>query len=191
MGARKMLVVVAVQALVLMLAGGAHAKAPAPASSSAGACAGQALVATDVATRRAAADTVLCLVNAERARRGLPSVAGSAPLARAASAHSADMVRRGYFSHVSPGGIGLRLRVARAGYQRAGSEPLLGEALAWGAGAWATPAKLVADLMADSPHRAIVLDARYRDVGVGLALGAPMGGMGEAGATLSLAFGRR
>ena len=188
MGARKLLVAVVVQALLLMLVGGARAQAPA--SSSVGACAGDTQVPSDAASRQTATAAVLCLVNAERARRALRPVGVSAQLTRAAAGHSGDMVRRGYFSHVSPGGVGLRPRVARTGYVR-GSRTLLGEALACGADAWATPAKLVQDVMADPAHRAIVLDARYRDIGIGLAIGAALEGMGDAGATLSLTFGRR
>ena len=39
-------------------------------------------------------------------------------------------------------------------------------------------------------HRSIITDRRFRDIGVGLALGAPLEGMGT-GATLALNFGRR
>ena len=45
--------------------------------------------------------------------------------------------------------------------------------------------------MDEPPHRAILLRRRYREAGVGLALGAPLEGFGEDGATLSLNFGAR
>ena len=44
--------------------------------------------------------------------------------------------------------------------------------------------------MADPAHKSVMLDRRYRDAGVGLALGAPMEDMGD-GVTLAMSFGRR
>jgi uncharacterized protein YkwD len=134
---------------------------------------------------------VLCLINVERGQRGLAPVAASTLLGRAASSHSSDMVRRKYFSHVTPSGQDMRRRVARTGYLRGSRCPVLGETIAWGSDLFATPASLVDELMLSPAHRRIVLDRRYREVGVGLALGAPMDGMGEAGSTLALNFGRR
>jgi uncharacterized protein YkwD len=143
------------------------------------------------ALSHAAAGAVLCLVNAERAQRALRPVVASGKLARAAADHSVDMVRRGYFSHVGADGSDLRRRVARTGYLRGCRRPALGETIGWGTDAYATPTELVKAFMQSPEHRSIILDGRYREVGVGLALGAPMEGMGGAGATLSLDFGRR
>jgi uncharacterized protein YkwD len=102
------------------------------------------------------------------------------------------MVRRKYFAHVTPNGLDQRSRVARTGYLRGCRRPAaLGETIAWGSDVFGSPAELVKDLMASAPHRAILLDRRYRDIGVGLALGAPMDGIGQSGSTLSLNLGRR
>jgi uncharacterized protein YkwD len=111
-------------------------------------------------------------------------------LGKAAVFHASDMVRRKYFSHVTPNGEDLRKRIARTGYMRGARRPVLGETLAWGAASYARPSELVKDLMNSAEHKAIIIDRRYRDIGVGLALGAPMDGMGD-GSTLSLNFGRR
>ncbi len=134
---------------------------------------------------------VLCLINAERTLRAVPALTPSSRLERAAARHSADMVRRGYFSHVSPGGTTLSRRVAMTGYRRAGRRPTLGEVLGWGASYFATPVELVKGLMDDAPHRAILLARRFREAGVGLALGVPMEGMDDGGVTLSVNFGAR
>jgi uncharacterized protein YkwD len=149
------------------------------------------VIPTDLTMRRTAADAVLCLINVERGQRGLAPVATSTMLGRAASSHSSDMVRRKYFSHVTPSGQDMRRRVARTGYLRGSRCPVLGETIAWGSDTYSSPSELVKELMLSPPHRRIVLDPRYRDVGVGLALGAPMDGMGAQGSTLSLNFGRR
>lgn len=67
------------------------------------------------ADERSAA-AILCIVNVERAVRGLPPVARDARLDAAALGHSEDMVRRTYFDHVSPEGEGPDGRASRAGY---------------------------------------------------------------------------
>jgi uncharacterized protein YkwD len=156
----------------------------------AGGCANASAIPSDPASRQVAADAVLCLINNERTQRALAPVTASAQLTRAATAHSADMVRRHYFDHVTPNGVDLRKRVAKTGYLRGARRPSLGETLAWGSDLYASPSELVKDLMSSPAHYAIITDRRYRDIGVGLALGAPMDGMGS-GATLALNFGRR
>ncbi len=160
--------------------------AAAPAS-----CVAADVIPSNASMRPAAAAAVLCLINQQRGQRGLAPVVSSAQLSRAADGHASDMVRRKYFSHVAPNGEDFRKRIARTGYLRGAPRAALGETIAWGADLYATPSQLVADLIASAPHRAIILDRRFRDVGVGLALGAPMDGMGGSGSTLSLNFGRR
>ena len=154
-------------------------------------CANATVVPTNANLRQAAADAVLCLINVERTQRGLAAVSASPLLGRAASYHANDMVRRGYFSHVAPNGENLRKRVARTGYLRGARRPTLGETLACGTDYYASPAELVKQLMGSSVHRSIITDRRYRDIGVGLALGAAIEGMGSSGSTLTLNFGRR
>lgn len=177
-------------ALTLALGATAGGASAAAATGAPAGCANVATVPTSPAMRQAAADAVLCLINAERAQRALAPVRSSSLLTKAAMSHAGDMVRRGYFSHETPSGQDLRARVVRTGYLRGARRPMLGETIAWGADAYAAPKQLVADLMRSAAHKAIVLDRRFRDIGVGLTLGAPVDGMGQ-GATLSLSFGRR
>ena len=165
---------------VLALVAAAAAAVPAGAATPApGGCAGATVVPANVAMRQAAADAILCLINVQRTTRGLPAVVNSSLLTKAATMHSGDMVRRKYFSHIAPGGQGLRARIARTGYLRGARQPALGETIAWGADYDGSPDELVKELMADAPHRAIIIDRRFRDVGVGLAFGAPLDGMGD------------
>jgi uncharacterized protein YkwD len=63
------------------------------------------------ALRRRALD----LVNEARRARGLPALRPSDMLERVAQAHAEDMLRRGYFSHVSPDGEDPRSRYLAAG----------------------------------------------------------------------------
>jgi uncharacterized protein YkwD len=154
-----------------------------------GGCARAAAVADDT-TLSQATDAVLCLVNSERSQRGLGLLRASSELTTSARAHSFDMVRRQYFSHVTPNGSGVRQRAERAGYMRDGQVGKVGETIAWGTEQLGTPAELVRSFMASPGHRRVMLDKAYRDVGIGLVLGAPVDVSG-AGATLTLNFGRR
>jgi uncharacterized protein YkwD len=185
MRVRGVLAATAAQLLVLGVLGGASA-----AEASAADCANATVIPVDAATSQAATGAVMCLINAQRAQHGLKAVKLSRVLSRASIGQSADMVRLKYFAHVSPAGLTLRTRAARAGYRKLTCPPSLGEVLAFGAGELSTPTELVASLMADPTHRSVVLDRRYRDAGIGVALGAPLDGMGD-GVTLALSFGRR
>lgn len=152
-----------------------------------GACAGAAIVPVDDATRRRATRSVVCIVNRVRARYGRQPVRMSPELRAAALRHSVEMVATKSFSHVGPAGDTLGVRVAHAGYLRAHPNGMLTEALAWGSGA--TAARLVQMLLRSAPHRRIVLDPGAHDVGVGLTVGAPVGGITAPSSTLALAFG--
>ncbi len=156
-----------------------------------GKCAGAESAPVDEATRRRASRVVLCLVNRARRAHRVPPLRRSKPLAKAAVRHSAAMVGGKYFSHFSFGGADVRRRATRAGYVRKSRQTILGETLAWGAGPSATPMGLVMLFMSSPPHRATMLSRRYRDLGIGLALGAPATNVADSAATLTLNFGRR
>jgi len=167
------------------------ASAASKVEASAAGCPGAHAVAADDAARQAATAAVLCVVNGMRAPHRAPALRLSNPLTSAATSHSAEMVTRRYFSHVGLDGSGVRRRVARTGYILHSRGTLVDETIAWGTGAMGTPAQLVEAFMESPLHRRTVLDRRYRDVGVGLVLGAPESGVGGAATTLTLDFGRR
>jgi uncharacterized protein YkwD len=120
----------------------------------------------------ATVDAVECEVNAARTARGLRPLRTDGDLAVAARRMASDMVRREYFAHTSPGGSTLRDRINRVHYGH-GAGWRAGEALAWGTGDRATPASIVDAWLASPPHRRIVLDDGFREVGVGVADGDP------------------
>ena len=95
-----------------------------------------------------------------------------------------------YFSHTSRNGDTLGDRLRRAGYGRPGDGWRAGEDIGWGTGARATPNALV-DAWLDSPgHRRILLSASYREIGVGVAGGAPQqAATGLPGATYAMDLG--
>ncbi|MDX6684156.1 MAG: hypothetical protein QOF86_284 [Baekduia sp.] len=132
---------------------------------------------------------LLCLVNRERARHGLRAVRASARLGRAARGHAVAMARGHFFGHVSPGGATMQARVRRTGYLRTARAWWLGEALAWGRYGTGAPSAILASMLASPPHRAILLDPGFRDLGIGAVHGAPQG-PGAGALTVALDFGR-
>jgi uncharacterized protein YkwD len=131
---------------------------------------------------------VLCLLNRERAARGLAALRANAPLSGAAGSYARLMVAGRFFDHVSPSGSTLRSRAARAGYLR--DDYLLGEDIATAAGTEATPAAIVDAWMNSPPHRRNILEPRFRDAGTGVAPGLATGWAPD-GATYVVDFGRR
>jgi uncharacterized protein YkwD len=133
----------------------------------------------------------LCLLNAQRARRGLRALRSSPKLARSARLHADDMEQRNYFSHMSLSGASFVDRIRGTGYLRGVRRWTLGENIGWGTGSRSTPHAVV-DAWMDSPgHRAIILSTSYRDVGIGLATGAPIRRRGHRAATYASDFGSR
>jgi uncharacterized protein YkwD len=98
------------------------------------------------------------------------------------------MVRQRFFDHVSPGGSTMAQRIKRTNYLDGRRGWSLGENLAWGSGSLATPAEIVDGWMHSAGHRRNILDAGFREIGIGIALGSPTGG---AGATYVNDFGSR
>jgi uncharacterized protein YkwD len=110
-------------------------------------------------------------VNSARAQHRLPPVRFRSTLARAASAHSADQLRSGRLSHDSADGtpFGRRLR-------RYSSARTAGETIVWlTTGQRITAARIVRMWLASPPHRHLLLDRRFRRIGVGARSGTVRG----------------
>jgi uncharacterized protein YkwD len=105
---------------------------------------------------------MLCLVNRTRAQAGRGGFRAERRLTRAANRHAADMGRRNYFGHVSLSGRSPAARARAAGWR--GS---VGEVIAWGCGALATPRATLHAWLNSPPHRAILLGSG-RAAGVGV-----------------------
>jgi uncharacterized protein YkwD len=137
--------------------------------------------------KRIAVRATLCTLNAERARHGLPGLRLNKKLSAAARRHARDMVRRDYFAHDSLGGGSFVDRIRRTGYLNDASSWSVGENLAWGSHERSAPRAITAMWMDSAGHRANILSPAFREVGIGLALGAP-GASGPA-ATYATEFG--
>jgi len=122
--------------------------------------------ATDVAVVRAA---TLCLVNRERAAHGERALRWNNHLVASAQAHTESMAFGGYFQHVGPDGQTPLARMREAGYiysSNLGFE--VGENIGWGSLWLGTPRAIVAAWMASQGHRENILDAHFRETGIGV-----------------------
>lgn len=133
----------------------------------------------------------LCLLNAERRHRGLPPLRAERHLRRAAQAYSRAMVAHRFFDHVSPlTGSTFVDRLGAAGYTSARTRQV-SENIAWGTGTQATPAQIVSAWMHSAGHRANILTASFREIGIGIAAGVPQRTARSGGATYTTDFGAR
>ncbi|MSP60542.1 MAG: hypothetical protein EXR72_09425 [Myxococcales bacterium] len=105
---------------------------------------------------------ILELLNRDRARAGLPSLAVDARLARAARAHADDMRDKQFVGHLSPttGSANDRLK-------RIGVEPIL---VLENVGRAYSPREAERGLMDSPGHRANILSSDVEKVGIGVAV---------------------
>lgn len=120
---------------------------------------------------------VVELVNAARSkprRCGSRRFAAAAPLSssrklnEAATAHARDMARHKYFEHQGRNGSQPRDRVRHAGYEWR----LTGENIAFGP---ESAEEVVAGWLASPGHCENIMEPRFRDIGVGVAVGRQRG----------------
>jgi uncharacterized protein YkwD len=159
-----------------------HRASAAGACPSANATAGQ-------ASHRSMVRSTLCLLNAERSRRGLRKLRLSKRLSKAAKRHARDMVRRNFFSHNSLNGSSFLDRIRRTGYLRGAGSWMVGENLAWGAGRRSSPALTVRAWMHSPGHRRNILTPTFRHIGIGIVYGAPARVGRAPAATYATEFG--
>src|SRR3954452_23446920 len=129
---------------------------------------------------------ILCLLNAERASHGLATLHSNGSLGSAAANWADAMVARRFFAHEAGSSSPLS-RIRKTGYVHGNWQ--IGENIAWGSGALATPRSIVNGWMHSPGHRANILHGAFRDIGIGIKLGAPGPGL-SGGATYVTDFGR-
>jgi uncharacterized protein YkwD len=109
---------------------------------------------------------LLTQINAFRAAHGLVRLRVSPGLTVAANAHSTQMARFGYFSHNSANGQSFSQRIARL-YSASGFRSwTVGENLVWG-GPDIGAVRAFRLWLSSAPHRANLMNARWREVGLG------------------------
>jgi uncharacterized protein YkwD len=134
----------------------------------------------------ALSSAIFCLLNAERRAQGLSSLHSNRQLRKAAQGWARRMVAARFFAHEAGSSTPLS-RIKRTGYVRGNWS--IGENLAWGSGALATPRAIVNGWMHSPGHRANILHGKFRDIGIAIKLGAPGAGL-SGGATYVTDFGR-
>ena len=119
--------------------------------------------ARDAATASRAVESK---VNDVRAEHGCGPLRMHAGLTRAARRHARLLLAEGRLDHDA--GTPFEQRLQRA----APEAQMLGEDLAFGTGRAALPSAIVETWMDSPPHRSVLLDCRFTDIGVGIATGA-------------------
>jgi hypothetical protein len=115
----------------------------------------------------------LCLLNQQRAAKGVGPLVENAALSTASAGYSQRMVSQGFFAHESPDGGTLVDRLTAVGYLGGDAAWVVGENIGWGQASLATPRSMVDAWMNSPGHRENLLSADYSQVGLGLALGTP------------------
>jgi uncharacterized protein YkwD len=115
---------------------------------------------------RASESGILNAMNQVRVAAGLRPLRFDGKLHAAARAHSADMMRRGYFGH---GAFSRRM----SGFHV--HAKTVGENLAWGTGPYSAATAIVQEWLQSPEHRANLLRAGFSRVGVGSAIGTFVG----------------
>jgi uncharacterized protein YkwD len=138
---------------------------------------------------------MLCLINGARENAGAPIVHTVDPLRREAKRYARKMVAVGFFGHKAPDGTTLNARARDVGYIDDVSHAEVGETLSWARDTAATPLGMILAWLKSPTHKSVILDDRYRQVGIGVAYGVP-GSVTSAAAdtpsaTYAVAFGVR
>ncbi len=181
----RLLSLVALAAALLTLA-----LVAAPAAEAAPTACQSAHAAPDQASRKQLVRATLCLLNEERRSHGLPKLRLNKKLSRAARVHARDMVSGGYFAHDSRNGSSFVDRIRRTGYMSSARRWLVGENLAWGSGSRAEPGQIMQAWMNSPGHRKNILTRSFREIGIGVAKGAPTS-VSSPAATYATEFGLR
>jgi uncharacterized protein YkwD len=176
-------------AALVLVALGATFAGTAAARSDGGAC-GESTAPPTQLTLHQMQTSELCLINRARAHYGLQPLEYNADLRDSALGHSDSMVTHRYFAHEGPGGT-VDGRIARAGYLAHAQAFTIGENIGGGRGShYGSPMAIFKEWMHSPPHRENILDPHFRDAGVGVARGFPLGANAGA-ATYTVDFGAR
>jgi uncharacterized protein YkwD len=131
-------------------------------------------------------------INDFRAAHGLVRLKINAALRGAADGHSTQMARFGFFSHNSANGQSFSQRIAQAYSPRGFRSWTVGENLVWGEPDLGA-ARAFRLWLSSPPHRANLLNARWREVGLGAVHSTSAPGVygGGAATIITADFGAR
>ena len=135
---------------------------------------------------------LLAQINGFRSAHGLTRLKINGALTGAADGHSAQMAKVGYFSHNSANGQSFSQRLAQVYSPRGFHSWTVGENLVWG-GPEIGAARAFRLWLASPPHRANLMDPRWREIGLGAVHSASAPGVygGGAATIVTADFGAR
>jgi uncharacterized protein YkwD len=148
-----------------------------PARAEAASCRG----ASNWVSLKQARGALLCLVNRERARRGLRGMRSNRRLSGVARRHAVDLVRFRFVGHNSPARGGLMQRIKRSGWARGRGSWTYGEIMGDGLNRGASPARIMRAWMRRPIHSKAILHPRFTSMGVGAVYGRPRGSRSKRG----------
>jgi uncharacterized protein YkwD len=142
-------------------------------------------------SHRHARMAVRCLLNRKRENHGLHSLGKSGRLKTAAQNHTNYMDDHRCFAHECSGEPSVLSRLKKVNYIIDGlSSWLYGENIAYGGRQLGTPKAIVRAWMHSPEHRYNILNADFRQIGIGFVRGIPPK-PGASGATFTTDFGMR
>jgi len=163
---------------------------PATAAHAAGRCPGQNVKPTP-SNLNLIRSATLCLIDRARHSAHQRALHSNKSLQDVAGSQVAGMIRFNYFSDVRPSGQTPGALIHKTSYA-ARASLLTGEDIGLGTGYLSTPAQIVISWLRSSSHREIMLDPRFRDVGIGVIAAVPSFFSGRLrGATYAIEFGAR
>lgn len=127
----------------------------------------------DRGTLERVAAAIVCLINRERSPAGHVALREDRRLDRSSTAHSADQVAHRYLAHERAGRPRMVERIRTAGYFNRAWTATYSENIGIAVRGSASAAVIVPAWMASTEHRANILYAPFRDVGVGIAFADP------------------
>jgi uncharacterized protein YkwD len=137
-------------------------------------------------------DATTCLIDRERGRHGLRTLQPNLDLQKVAIEQASEMVIGDYFGDDSMSGLTPIQRIEVSHYAWRVRRLSAGQNIGWGTGELSTPQAMVEGWMNSPPHRRIILDADYRNIGAGVApFAPPTFGNGMPGAAYAVEFGAR
>ena len=119
-------------------------------------------------------EAVICLHNEARDKANVALLERDGRLETAAEEHAKDMVEQTYFAHDALDGASPFRRMRQTGYIGPDIIWNAGETIAWASGSFATPKSIVDAWMDATTQRLTMLAPDFREMGVGVALGAPV-----------------
>jgi uncharacterized protein YkwD len=129
-----------------------------------------------VATLVPTVETTVCLINEQRALAGVAPLTLDLGLTAVAFGYARDMVAEQFYGHVAPDGEILADRLSVIGYHPYAA----GENIYWGMSDLGSPAEAIQGWLGSPEHRRNMLDPLYGRIGVGVAMGNPLGFSGPA-----------